>query len=218
MTPSLFFPPAERAARRGLVLMGGELSPEWLIDAYRHGIFPWPSDEHRLSWWSPDPRAIFEFDNFHVSRSLARTCRRGAFSVTFDRDFASVIEGCASTGERAGGTWITTGIKRAYRQLHDLNLAHSVEAWQDGILVGGVYGVAIGALFAAESMFHRQRDASKVALAHLVAHLRQRGYQLLDIQQLTPHTGRLGATEIPRSEFLLRVAEAVDRPVTFSSP
>jgi len=209
------FPSPARAERPGLLLVGGQLSPDWLLDAYGHGIFPWPLYDGTLAWWSPDPRAVIEFDRFHVSRRLERTCRAGAFEITRDRAFDAVIEACGSVGDRCRGTWLTPPMLTAYKRLHRLGHAHSIEAWQDGELAGGVYGLALGGMYSAESMFYRRRDASKAALVALVRHLRERGYTLLDIQQLTPHTARLGASEIPRHEFLARVAEAVARNVAF---
>jgi leucyl/phenylalanyl-tRNA---protein transferase len=217
LPPSRFFPPAESADDDGLVALGGRLSPEWLLDAYSHGIFPWPVGgcDDPMFWWSLDPRAILELDGPHVSKSLRRTLRSGRFEVSADGDFAGVIRGCAEGPGREGGTWITPRIIRAYTRLFELGHAHCVEAWCEGRLAGGVYGVAIAGLFAAESMFFCQRDASKVALVHLVAHLRSRGYRLMDIQQLTPHTARLGAVEISREEYLRRLSRALDAPVTF---
>jgi leucyl/phenylalanyl-tRNA--protein transferase len=217
LPPSRFFPPAEETGSEGLVGFGGELTPDWLLDAYRHGIFPWPvgDPEAPVAWWSPDPRAIIELDRFHVPRRLGRTVRTGRFEVSYDRDFPGVIRGCASGPDRLGQTWLTRGMIEAYVRLAELGHAHSVEVWQDGRLAGGVYGVAIGGLFAAESKFHRVRDASKVALVHLVERLRVRGYGLLDIQQLTPHTARFGATAIPRDVYLARLAVAVTRAVSF---
>ncbi len=217
LPPSRFFPPAEQADAHGLLALGGSLSPQWLLDAYQHGIFPWPHADFDdpMMWFSPDPRAIIEFDRFHVPRRLRATCRTGKFVLTCDRDFAGVIRGCATGPGRELGTWLTPRMIKAYLKLHQLGHAHSVEAWYEGSLAGGVYGVAIGGLFAAESMFYRVSDASKVALVALVGHLRSRGYQLLDIQQLTPHTARFGAVEIPRSEYLRRLAHAIQSPVTF---
>lgn len=213
-----FFPPAWEADFEGIVCHGGSLRPELLLDAYRHGIFPWPTDDvSPLFWWSPDPRAIIEFESFHVPRRLLRTLRSEKFSVTCDRDFAGVIRGCSQAHSRTGGTWITPRMIAAYESMHELGHCHSVEVWQEGQLVGGTYGVSIGGFFAAESMFYRVTDASKVALVHLVTHLRKRGYQLLDIQQLTPHTARFGAVEIDRDDYLQRLAVAVDLPVTFGS-
>ena len=211
-----FFPPPTATTPDGMLCVGGRLSPEWLLDAYRHGIFPWPVwDDGPMVWWSPDPRAILEFDALHVSRRLARTIRSGKFEVTCDRDFAGVIRGCATENGREDETWLTSEMITAYETMHALGHAHSVEVWHEGQLGGGTYGLAIGGFFAAESMFYRFRDASKVAVVHLVAHLRARGYSLLDIQQWTPHTGRLGAREIPRAEYLQRFATAIKLRVTF---
>ncbi len=244
LPPSRFFPPAEDADADGLIGFGGKLTPPWLLDAYSHGIFPWPVGDidWPVAWWSPDPRAIIELDRFHVSRRLRRTCKSGKFTVSLDRDFSGVIHGCATAGARAGQTWLTKKMIAAYIRLHRLAHAHSVEVWHEEKLgdcpdfrrhrraamvgengtvpfgpklAGGVYGVALGGLFAAESMFYRVRDASKVALVYLVEHLRQRGYVLLDIQQLTPHTVRFGAIEIPRREYLARLAKAIILPVSW---
>ena len=193
------FPPADAAEPEGLVFIGGTLEPEWLLDAYRHGIFPWPIVPRltRMQWWSPDPRAIFELDSFRVSRRLERTCRSDRFTVSTDRDFAGVLSGCATAQSRRRNTWLTREMMAAYQRLFELGRAHSIEVWHEGRLAGGTYGVAIGGLFAGESMFYRVRDASKVALVHLVRHLGDRGYRLFDIQQLTSHTQSLGAIEIP---------------------
>ena len=213
-----FFPSPLVSTADGLVCVGGRLTPEWLLDAYRHGIFPWPVwDDEPMAWWSLDPRAIVEFELQHVSRRLARTIRSGRFSVTCNRDFAGVIHGCAMADDRQEGTWLSPSMIAAYSELHRLGHAHSVEVWHHSELAGGTYGVAVGGLFAAESMFYRVRDASKVAVVQLVAHLKARGYGLLDIQQWTPHTGRLGAIMIPRSHYLRRLAEVVDLPVTFGN-
>jgi len=214
---SKFFPPAELAEAEGVVLFGGQLTPEWLLDAYAHGIFPWPIFDGTdiIVWWSPDPRAIFELDRFHVSRRLARTLRSGRFEVTANRDFAGVIAGCATASGRRHNTWLTQEMIAGYLQLHALGHAHSVEVWHEGRLAGGVYGVALGGLFAGESMFHYVTDASKVALVHLMAHLRSRGYTLFDIQQCTAHTARLGAVEIPRRLYLERLAAALPLDVRF---
>jgi leucyl/phenylalanyl-tRNA--protein transferase len=218
LPPSRFFPPVETADRDGLLAFGGSLAPEWLLDAYRHGIFPWPmtADGEPLMWWSPDPRAVIELDRLHISRRLRRTCRQGLLRITYDRAFPAVIQGCSSAEHRADATWLTPAMIDAYVRLHQLGHAHSVEAWAGDRLAGGVYGVAIAGLFAAESMFYRVRDASKVALVHLVAHLERRGYRLLDIQQLTPHSARMGAIEVSRREYLARLAVALDEPVSFN--
>jgi len=206
----LFDPNA--ADETGLVGVGADLEPQTIVEAYASGVFPTrfaPFDDERLPmfWWSPDPRAIIELDGLHISRRLARTIRSRKFRVTFDVDFAGVIRGCADRG--AEGTWITADIIEAYTRLHQLGIVHSVEVWQDGRLAGGTYGVALGGLFAAESMFHRVSDASKVAVAGLVERLNHRGYVLLDIQILTEHTARLGAVEIPRTAYLRRLKRAL---------
>ncbi|HXG08635.1 MAG TPA: leucyl/phenylalanyl-tRNA--protein transferase [Gemmataceae bacterium] len=203
----------ELADESGLVGIGGDLSPQWLLEAYRRGIFPWYDETLPILWWSPDPRAIFELDGLHVSRRLRRTIRSGKFTLTVNQDFAGVIRGCA---DRPGeSTWLTPEMIAAYEALHQLGHAHSVEAWHNGMLAGGIYGVAIGAFFAGESMFTRVRDASKVALVYLVERLRQRGFQLFDIQFRTEHTARLGAIEIPRAEYLRRLRRAIACPVSF---
>jgi leucyl/phenylalanyl-tRNA--protein transferase len=204
------FPPADEAPPRAPLGMGADLAPGTLLAAYRAGIFPWPDDAGRLLWWSPDPRAILPLDAMHVSRSLRRV--RPRFVVTRDTAFADVMRGCATTH---GPTWITSAMFAAYVRLHELGWAHSVEVWRDGTLVGGVYGVAIGGFFAAESMFHRVRDASKVALLELVGHLSTRGFGLLDVQLLTPHLASLGAVEVPRDAYLARVVDACTARVTW---
>ena len=214
---SRYFPPVEQADLNGVVAIGGRLSPRWLLDAYTHGIFPWPmaDDDLPMIWCSPDPRGVIEFDAFHASRRLLRTCRSGRFTVTCDQDFAGVIHGCSTAPGRVDQTWLTRPMLAAYIRMFELGHAHSIEVWHEGQLAGGTYGLAIRGLFAAESKFYRVRDASKVALVHLVAHLRARGYRLLDIQQLTPHTASMGAIEIPRVEYLERLAAALAQPVTF---
>jgi leucyl/phenylalanyl-tRNA---protein transferase len=203
----------ERADDYGLLAVGGDLKPETLLAAYRHGVFPWYDEGDPILWWSPDPRAVFELDGFHVSRRLRRTLRSGRFKVTFNRDFAGVIRGCAERREE--GTWITPDMVDAYQTLHRLGHAHSVEAWRDEKLAGGIYGVAVGGLFAGESMFTRERDASKVALVCLVERLRERGFQLFDIQFLTDHAKSLGAVEITRAEYLRRLERALAIPARF---
>jgi len=197
--------PADAPAH-GLLAIGGDLAPGTILAAYRRGIFPWPDQNGRLLWWSPDPRAILPLDGFHESRSLRRTRRRDAFRVTWNDAFAAVVRGC---GERREGTWITPDMAAAYTQLHALGWAQSVEVWRGSELAGGLYGVAIGGLFAAESMFHRARDASKVALAALVAELGTAGFSLLDVQFRTPHLASLGVVEIPRTEYLRRLRSAL---------
>ncbi len=213
-----FFPPLEMADDDGVVAIGGALSIARLIDAYSHGIFPWPDGAGIVEWCSPPVRAVFEFDRFYVSRRLARTCRSGRFTVTCNENFPAVMRGCATANERAyEGTWITPDLYAAYCRLHHAGYAHSVECWLGDELVGGVYGVSIGGYFAAESAFYLERDASKVALTHLVTHLETRGYTLLDIQQWTPHSASLGCTPILREEFFERLAIAMLKPVTFGT-
>jgi len=199
-------PPPESAPSHGCLAAGGDLEPGTVLAAYRNGIFPWPDSDGRLLWWSPNPRAILPLDGFHVSRSLARRRRRGRYRATHDHDFAGVINGCA---DRTEGTWITPAMRRAYERLHALGWAHSVEVWEGDALVGGVYGVAIGRFFAAESKFHRAPDASKVALAELVEWLRGERFELLDVQLATVHLRSLGVIEIPRTEYLRRLAAAI---------
>lgn len=214
--PPRFFPPPSRASPDEPVAMGGNLSCERLLDAYRHGIFPWPVyAEDPMLWWSPDPRAILPLDGLHISRRLKRRLQTGEFEVAYDTEFEAVIRNCSVGPGREGGTWLTPEMIDAYCALHRQGHAHSVECWRDGKLVGGAYGVAIGGLFAAESMFYRVRDASKAALAYLVRHLNGRGYRLLDVQQWTPHTGSLGVVEISRDAYLRQLQEVVDLPVTF---
>lgn len=215
LPPSRYFPPVELADEDGLLAIGGSLSSDWLLDAYQHAIFPWPLGDELLAWWSPDPRAILEFDEFHVPRRLARTVRSGKYAVTFNRAFDDVIDGCRTAPGRRGATWITQAMARAYKMLHRLGHAHSAEAWYESELAGGVYGVSIAGLFAAESMFCRRSDASKVALYHLLQRLKQRGYALVDLQILNAHTRWLGGREIPRHQYLRRLAEALTKRVSF---
>lgn len=202
----------EFADAMGLVGMGGDLSPRRLLQAYRRGIFPWYDENYPVCWWSPDPRAIIELDGLHISRRLRRTIRSGQFSMSIDRAFGAVIRGC---GDRGEGTWIVPDMIAAYEKLHDLGWAHSVEVYRCGELAGGLYGVAIGGFFAGESMFSRQTDASKVGLAFTVARLKERGFQLFDIQFISEHTASLGARETPRAEYLVRLGQALACQASF---
>lgn len=214
----IYFPPVTAAMEGGLLRVGGRLTPDWLLTAYERGIFPWPvieDDWEILAWFSPDPRAVIELDGLHVSRRLARRIRSQRFEVTMNHDFSGVVAGCSEPRRDDSGTWITPAICAAYRQLHELGHAHSIEVWSQGALVGGLYGVALGGMFAGESMFFRMRDASKIAMFFLLEHLRQRGFTLFDIQQQTPHAERMGAVEISRSQFLSRLHCALTLPVTF---
>ena len=207
--PSVWeLPDPATAPGSDLVGVGADLEPGTILAAYRAGLFPMPV-EGVLGWWSPDPRGVLPLDRLCVSRSLRRSCRR--FDVRVDTACVEVIAACADPG-RANG-WISEGIQRAYTELHRLGWVHSVEAWTDGELAGGLYGVAVGGLFAGESMFHHRTDASKAALVALVSLLADGGATLLDVQWRTPHLARLGVVEIPRAEYLSRLADAVSRPL-----
>lgn len=208
-----FFPAPETADEAGLVVAGGDLSPDRIMAAYRRGIFPWTASP--ATWWSPDPRGIIELERFHVSHSLARLISRGTFTVTRNRAFAEVIRQCAAPRPKRRGVWITPEFIEAYTELHRLGHAHSVECWHEGKLAGGIYGVAAAGLFAGESMFHRVSNASKVALWHLVKHLRERGFALFDIQMVTPATRPFGAVEVPRREYLKRLEAALKQDCSF---
>ncbi len=212
----LSFPPLEKAMREpnGLLAAGGDLSPERLLAAYRHGCFPWYQEGQPLLWWSPDPRTVLFPEELHVSRSLRKTLRQETFTVTFDRAFQAVIEGCAGPRRYADGTWITTPMQNAYLALHRLGVAHSVEVWQDGRLVGGLYGLAMGRLFFGESMFSRATDASKVGFVALVERLRDWGFKLIDCQMPTQHLASFGARAIPREAFAEALSRYLDGPDT----
>ena len=215
LTSELRFPPPRKADPEGLIAVGGDLSIDRLLLAYRSGIFPWPLFEGLVTWFSPDPRAVLELDGLHVSRSLAKRIRRGTYEMRIDTDFEAVVHHCAAPAPGRESTWITTDMLPAYVQLHEAGWAHSVEAWRDGRLVGGLYGVSIGGLFAGESMFSLETDASKVALVHLVERMRSRSMDLLDVQVPNPHLDSLGAVEIPRRVYLRRLRASIDRPTTF---
>jgi len=205
-------PDPSLADEDGIVGVGADLEPGTLLAAYRHGLFPMPLGRSGpLGWWSPDPRGVLPLDGLRVTRSLRRACRR--YEVRVDTAFAEVVAACAEPS-RPGG-WITPEIQVAYQRLHELGWAHSVEAWDDDGLAGGLYGVAIGGLFAGESMFHRRTDASKVALVGLVELLRADGdpRRLLDVQWQTPHLATRGVVEIPRATYLERLAVALDAPL-----
>jgi len=208
-----YFPRPDEADAEGLVAVGGILEPEVLVDAYEHGIFPWPvgveeTDELVLAWWSPDPRAVIEFGDFHIPRRLRSTLRGTRWEVSADERFEEVIQGCSQAGDRVGNTWITPSMVEAYCRLHRMGVAHSVEVSERGRLIGGIYGVAIGGMFAAESMFFYESGASKLALVALIQHLRSGGFSLIDIQQMTTHLLSFGAKDIPRDLFLDRLAIA----------
>ena len=186
----------------GLLAVGGDLAPERLTAAYVHGIFPWYEEGQPVLWWSPDPRAVLFPHQLKVSRSLRKTINKETFETTSDQAFAEVISACAAWRPDSGGTWITRAMADAYRELHDLGYAHSVECWRDGSLAGGLYGIAIGQVFFGESMFSRETDASKVALVWLIEHLVASDYRLVDCQVPSGHLASLGSCNIPREEFL----------------
>jgi leucyl/phenylalanyl-tRNA--protein transferase len=196
----------------GLLAAGGDLSPERLLDAYARGIFPWFGDDDPLLWWSPDPRMVLAAGDLRISRSLRRVLQSGRFHVTMDTAFAEVMAGCAEPRPGQDGTWITPEIADAYARLATLGFAHSVEAWSDGTLAGGLYGVAIGRMFFGESMFSRVSDASKVALVHLVRQLERWGLPIIDCQMSTPHLASLGARDIARTDFVRAVGRLVRQP------
>ena len=210
---SLTFPDHRSANREGLLALGGDLSVPRLLLAYRSGIFPWTDDP--LTWWSPDPRAIFEIEKFHPPKRLETKLRRHPFELTIDRDFNTVILACAEPSRGRESTWISPRFIEAYKELHRQGHAHSVEVWQNEKLVGGIYGIAIHGLFAGESMFHRVTDASKIALCHLMSHLHAQKFELFDTQVLSPLTARLGAIEIRRRDYLERLASALRNSAQF---
>ena len=191
--------------------MSNPLHPQLLEEAYRQGIFPMADRIGRIRWYAPNPRTILSLDRFHLSRRLARTTRQQKFTITINRDFSGVIRGCADRGE----TWISPEIIEAYTLMHHQGLAHSIEAYHEGQLAGGLYGVCLGGAFMAESMFTLIRDASKVCLAYLVRRLIERGFILLDIQYLTPHLEQFGAIKISRDEYLHRLEAALKLPCQF---
>ena len=201
------------ADEHGVVGIGADLEAGTLLAAYRAGMFPMRLQRDVLAWWSPDPRGVIPLDGMHVSRSLRRTIRRQRFDVTIDRDFEAVMRACGDPARPHG--WIDESFITAYFELHRLGWAHSVEAWRDGELAGGVYGLRIGRFFAGESMFHRATDASKVVLAALVDRLRRQGFALLDVQWVTPHLEQFGAVEIPRREYLARLKKALAKDCAF---
>ena len=201
---------------QGLVAVGGSLDPDVVLRAYRSGIFPWSSDP-AITWWSPDPRAIFDLDNYQSHRSVERTIRRRGWRFTVDRDFTGVMRRCAAPTPDRPATWITDEFLASYSELHRRGYAHSVEVHEGEELVGGLYGVAIGGFFGGESMFHLRTDASKAAVGYLVARLRAGGFTLLDAQMPTPHLTRLGAVSIPRAEYLARLRAALAVPASFTA-
>ncbi len=208
------FPPHEFAMRQpnGLLCVGGDLSPQRLLDAYRRGIFPWYSDGDPILWWSPDPRMVLFPSELRVTRSLEKVLRNRPYEVRFDTAFEAVVIACSAPRSGQTGTWITDDVRAAYTELHRLGYAHSIETWIDGGLAGGLYGVALGRMFFGESMFTSVRDASKIAFVHLVDFLTRRNFTLIDCQMHTDHLASLGAREIGRAEFIRHIKELVDYP------
>jgi leucyl/phenylalanyl-tRNA--protein transferase len=205
------FPPVTQALKspNGLLTIGGDLSTARLLDAYRHGIFPWFNPGEPILWWSPDPRMVLIPDQFKISASLRKTLRHADYRVSFDQAFESVIRCCAAPRDGASGTWISEEMIAAYCELHRLGYAHSVEVWMGDNLAGGLYGVAIGKMFYGESMFSRASNGSKIALAYLARQLQRWQFGLIDCQMHTPHLASLGAHEMPRREFIARLQELV---------
>ncbi|WP_457676989.1 leucyl/phenylalanyl-tRNA--protein transferase [Thiolapillus sp.] len=199
----------------GLLAVGGDLSPERVIQAYRQGIFPWYDESQPILWWSPDPRMVLYPEELHVSRSLRKLLRRKHFFITFDRAFDKVIRSCAAPRRKENTTWLTPEMIRTWEMLHEQGIAHSVETWLDDRLVGGLYGNVLGGVFFGESMFARESNASKVAFACLVRSLQEAGYGLVDCQVYTAHLASLGARLIPRKRFLNQLAELLDCPADF---
>lgn len=208
------FPPLETALREpnGLLAAGGDLSPQRLIEAYSRGIFPWFNPGEPVLWWSPDPRMVLFPGELKVSRSLRKTLKKRDYEVRVDTAFRQVMEACAAPRDGQGGTWITPAMIDAYTELHRQGLAHSVETWMEGKLVGGLYGISLGRMFYGESMFSLATDASKIAFVHLVRQLERWGYGMIDCQMKTAHLASLGAREIPRAEFSQKLSELVNFP------
>lgn len=203
------FPPANKALTNpnGLLAVGGDLTAERLISAYRHGIFPWYEQGQPLLWWSPDPRTVLLPSALHVSRSMDKFLRKTSFQVTFDKDFAGVLNGCAEPRDYTDATWITPDMQQAYLELHRRGVAHSVEVWDRQQLIGGLYGVALGKVFFGESMFSRRSNASKTGFVLLVRQLQEWGFELIDCQMPTDHLESLGAQQIPRTTFIQTLQE-----------
>jgi leucyl/phenylalanyl-tRNA---protein transferase len=212
--PESPFPPLEAALLRpnGLLAVGGDLSPSRLIEAYRHGIFPWFNEGEPILWWSPDPRMVLLPQELKISRSLRKTLKRGNYEIRADSAFKQVMEACAAPRGEHTGTWIHAEMIAAYGRLHEMGMAHSMETWIEGELVGGLYGVGQGKMFFGESMFSRVSDASKIAFVHLVAQLQRWGFEMIDCQMKTEHLASLGAREISRNEFRQKLKELVHYP------
>lgn len=214
LTEKNIFPPPELAEKNGLLAIGGDLSPDRLILAYSHGIFPWYSEGDPILWWSPSPRLVIFPGEFYVPKRLARLIKQQKYSLTLDRAFEQIITGCAQAADRLEkGTWIDKDMVKAYTILHERGYAHSVECWLENELVGGLYGIGLGRVFFGESMFSRQPNSSKVALAYLVKTLQVRGFNMIDCQMKTKHLMQFGAREISGAEFRERLAACIDTAV-----
>ena len=221
------FPDGRTANEYGVVAAGGKLTRHWVLNAYAHGIFPWPLDlddgtqDKVLGWFCPNPRTVLIPDDLHIPRRLRRKMRSGRFRVSSDQSFAAVISECSGprkvAGELETGTWITSEVQSVYGELYEMGIAHSIEVWQDDELVGGLYGLAVGSIFCGESMFHHVSDASRVALCVLVQYLQSWGFALLDVQQATPHCNALGAIDIPRTTYLQILDKGLDEPAIFGA-
>ncbi len=203
------FPDVKEADLEGLLAVGGDLSPQRLLLAYRQGIFPWYSANEPILWWSPDPRAIIPLDDFRINRTMQKILKRGSFEIKVNAAFEEVINACADRESNSKSGWITKDMISAYINLYQMGFAHSVEAWKDGKLAGGLYGVAICGMFAGESMFHKESNASKAALCALVERMNKRSYSLLDCQMVTEVTSKMGALEISRADYLKRLEVAL---------
>ncbi|SDS34983.1 leucyl/phenylalanyl-tRNA--protein transferase [Halopseudomonas litoralis] len=212
---SLDFPPSNEALTNpnGLLAVGGDLTPARLVAAYRRGIFPWYEQGQPLLWWSPDPRTVLLPSSLHISRSMGKFLRQTRYTVTFDRDFAAVISACAEPRDYTDATWITADMQQAYMQLHQWQVAHSVEVWDGDELIGGLYGVALGKVFFGESMFSRRSNASKTGFIALVLHLQERGCELIDCQMPTDHLHSLGASTLSRKDFVAALGELCNEQV-----
>lgn len=215
LNTDVIFPDVAKASPDGLVAVGGDLLPGTLLSAYKQGIFPWYSDDQPILWWSLDPRGIIPLENLHIGATLQKVLKRKTFEIKINTAFEDVVKACAKRPDGSESGWITEDMIKAYTEMHQLGYAHSVESWRQGKLVGGVYGISIKGLFAAESMFYNESNASKVALAALVDRMKEQDLILLDCQMLTGITEKMGAVEISREEYLKRLKKAVQKNCTF---
>lgn len=212
LTSDPVFPPIDLASPAGILAVGGDLSPRHLLKAYRSGIFPWYEEGYPVIWWSPDPRCVLFPKKMRISRSMRQTMRQGTFQITYDHAFRTVMEECRKPRSDQSGTWITQDMIEAYETLHRMGYAHSVEAWKDGMLAGGLYGVSLGGCFFGESMFTKVSNASKAALIMLVRNLDGLGFEMIDCQVRTDHLISLGAEMIPRTRFVAVLEDCLQNP------